>query len=867
MPKGGNGGVDNGTDDDDVIEATENKINGGDGDDVIVGTGNADRVNAGDGDDTVTGGAGDDTLYGNDGSNTAVFSGDVRDYTFEDGRGNAFIVSGDDGTDTLKHFDRLVFDNFTIDLTGNNAPLVDDHAMTVSEDGDGSLDLLAGAWDYEGDEMTVTGASAGSLDGSSLTYDAAGSFDYLAVGETAEVVVDYTVSDGTDSSAGSVTVTVEGANDGPVAADDAGSTDENTAITMDVLANDTDVDLSDTHTVDSVSVSSGGGTASIVGNQVQWDPGSDYDYLAAGESAVVELSYSMSDNNGGTSDATATITVNGVNDAPEFAGGDSGSVTAVAVEPDAGEAGPLVFTVEQYTGFQSNNLATLQNYAATHAANYVGETEVIDFTDDPGGFAGEIPGSNPWPAAAATGSSGTGGINDVFFARITTDFSVSEADTYTFRTFNDDGVFLMVDGQLIISDTGYHPEAPFEGSIALSPGDHSLELFFFEYGGEASLELSVRDSSGSYELLGAAGGLAGSANALLTDSGTLDFSDADLSDGHSVSVADGGAGYLGTFVATISDPSQGDGSGQVSWDFTVDNDALVALGEGESLTQTYDVTVSDGNGGEATETVTITMVGTNEAPVVSGVGTTGEVTEDSGDGQVATGTVEATDADASDDLDWSGDAVGTYGTLTVDADGNWEYTLDNSNPDVQALDGDSDPLQDVFTLTVSDGISDATEEVMITINGTDEPEIPEISEGNLEAGSSAIGSVAQAGWYNSADPDHSDFWYVALEAGTVVTIQVDRLESALDPALFIFQGVIDDPLATFGTNIDFNSEPGYIGFADDEIWRSDGPFGDPLFTFTVQETGMYTFIVTNYLSGGDHGGDFQFDYQISVDVD
>lgn len=863
---GNNGGTNNGSDDDDVIDATENRINGGDGDDTILGTDEADRINAGDGDDVITGGAGNDTIYGNDGNDTAIFSGDIRDYSFSDGKGNAFIVDGDDGVDTLKHIDTLVFDNYTLNLDGsNNAALIDNHAVTVSEDGDGTVDLLSGAWDYEDDALTVTSTSAGTLDGSNLTFDAAGSFDYLAVGETAEVTVDYTVSDGTDTSNGTVTVTVTGENDGPVAADDSATTGENTAIMVDVLANDTDVDLSDTHTVDSVSVSSGGGTAAIVDGQVQWDPGSDYDYLAVGESVDVELEYSMSDNNGGSSDASVTITVTGTNDAPELASGGSGSVTAVAVEAGDGEAAPLVFTVEQYTGYQSNVLTSLQNYAANNAADYTAETNVIDFTDDPGGFSGEIPGSSPWPAAEATGASGTSGINDIFFARITTEFSVAEGDTYTFRTYNDDGVFLMVDGQLIISDTGYHPEAPFEGSITLTPGNHTIELFFYEYGGEASLELSVRNSTGEYELLGAIGGIAGPGDTTLTDSGTLDFTDADLSDGHTVSTEAAGTGYLGTFTAYISDPSTGDGSGEITWDFEVDNSALVSLGEGESLVQTYNVTVTDENGDSTTETVTVTLEGTNEAPEASGVGTTGSVTEDSGAGQIAAGTVEATDVDATNELVWSGDAVGSYGSVTVDDDGNWEYTLDNDNAAVQALNADSDPLQDTFTLTVSDGFTTTAEEITLTINGADEPVVPEISEGNLVAGGSAIGSVAQAGFYNSANPDHSDFWYVNLEAGTVVTIRVDRIEAALDPALFVFQGAIDDPLDYFGTSIDFGSEDGYIGFADDQI-PHPGPFGDPLFTFTVPETGLYTLIVTNYLSGGDHGGDFEFDYQISVGV-
>ena len=64
-----------------------------------------------------------------------------------------------------------------------------------------------------------------------------------------------------------------GVNDAPVAVADAGDTDEDTPATIDVLANDTDVDASDTHTVDSVAVTGGVGTASIVANQVVLRPG------------------------------------------------------------------------------------------------------------------------------------------------------------------------------------------------------------------------------------------------------------------------------------------------------------------------------------------------------------------------------------------------------------------------------------------------------------------------------------------------------------------------------------------------------------------------------------------------------------------
>ena len=52
----------------------------------------------------------------------------------------------------------------------------------------------------------------------------------------------YTVSDGVDTATAAVTVTVDPVNDPPVAADDAATTDEDTAATIEVVGNDSDVD-------------------------------------------------------------------------------------------------------------------------------------------------------------------------------------------------------------------------------------------------------------------------------------------------------------------------------------------------------------------------------------------------------------------------------------------------------------------------------------------------------------------------------------------------------------------------------------------------------------------------------------------------
>jgi len=144
--------------------------------------------------------------------------------------------------------------------------------------------------------------------------------------------------------------------------------------------------------------------------------------------------------------------------------------------------------LEQWQGGGAgfSGLAGADAAIAGRLADASGYYSIIDFTDDPGGFAGEIPGSVPWPLDPA---------NDDFAARVSGLLSITTADTYYFRTYADDGVRLRVNGTTIIEDDTYHPEIPLVGSIFLGPGTYAIDLVFFEGGGEASLEFSMAQGS------------------------------------------------------------------------------------------------------------------------------------------------------------------------------------------------------------------------------------------------------------------------------------------------------------------------------------------------------------------------------------
>jgi Ca2+-binding RTX toxin-like protein len=208
----------------------------------------------------------------------------------------------------------------TVTVNGtNDDPFANADTDTTAENATILVDVLANDGDIDdGATLTVIAASApagqgsASVVGNQVQFNPGTDFDYLAVGESVDVTTSYDIEDEHGATASSfLTITVTGTNDGPVANPDSDTTSENAIVLIDVLANDTDADNNAVLTVIAASAPPGQGTASLSGNQVEFDPGSDFNYLAAGESAVVVLTYSIEDEYGSQSSSTVTITIEG----------------------------------------------------------------------------------------------------------------------------------------------------------------------------------------------------------------------------------------------------------------------------------------------------------------------------------------------------------------------------------------------------------------------------------------------------------------------------------------------------------------------------------------------------------------------------
>ncbi|MDF5289573.1 tandem-95 repeat protein [Vibrio parahaemolyticus] len=117
----------------------------------------------------------------------------------------------------------------------------------------------------------------------------------------------YVVTSGGVSESTTVTVNVTPVNDAPVAKDDIATTQEDTAVTIDVLPNDTDID-GDKLSIESVSVPKEQGTVEVVDGKLVFTPAENFNGDA-------EIAYTVTDG-ALTDQATVKVTVNAVNDTP-----------------------------------------------------------------------------------------------------------------------------------------------------------------------------------------------------------------------------------------------------------------------------------------------------------------------------------------------------------------------------------------------------------------------------------------------------------------------------------------------------------------------------------------------------------------------
>ena len=169
-------------------------------------------------------------------------------------------------------------------------------------------------------------------------------------------------------------------------------------------------------------------------------------------------------------------------------------------------------------------------------------------------------------------------------------------------------------------------------------------------------------------------------------------------------------------------------------------------GENDAIAHEMEVVVTDSDGDSGSAVIRVEI--TDDVPTIESFGY--DVTE--GSSTVINGDALAGSAAGADGADfaWTNPAQqGQYGTITLNPNGSYSYTLDNDNAAVKELSKD-ETLTEEFTYTYTDADGDvATGKVTITINGVDNGVV--VTPSDPEAGSETL-TVHESGLADGSTP-------------------------------------------------------------------------------------------------------------------
>ncbi|WP_037422622.1 VCBS domain-containing protein, partial [Shewanella xiamenensis] len=687
----------------------------------------------------------------------------------------------------------------TITITGSNdAPVLTAQSQSVTEDGS----LLTGqmvATDVDTGDSQIFSTTAQTA-GFTLNADGSYSFDpsnaayqHLPAGQTETLSIPITVTDSTGAtSTANLTITLTGSNDGAIiSGTDAGTVTEDTQLTTGGQLAVTDIDDQESAFTAQAKTAGSYGSFTLAADG-HWTYTLDNSLPAVqalGQNATLTDSLAVQSVDGTTH--TVTVTINGHDDGAVIAGVDSGAVTEDSnvttgkittsgqLTISDSDAGQDHFTAQSHVagsyGSFSLDADGQWNYSADNSQTAIqqlkaGETLTDSLTvQSVGGTTHTvtvtITGSNDAPVLTAQSQSVSEDGAKLSGQMVATD--VDTGDTLTFSLAN------AVDGFTLNAD----------GSYSFDPTDAAYQHLAQGQTETLTIPITVTDSTGATSTANLTITLAGSNDGAIisgTDAGTV-TEDTQLTTGGQLTVTDiddqesaftaqaKTAGSYGSFTLAA------DGH----WTYTLDNknSAVQALGQNATLTDSLTVQSVDGT----THAITVTINGHDDGALIAGVDS-GTVTEDSNvaTGKITTsGQLTISDPDAGQDhFTAQTNVAGSYGTFSLNADGQWRYSADNSQTAIQQLKAGA-TLTDSFTVTSADGTNHT---VTVTLTGSnDAPVLTAQSQSVTEDGSRLSGQMV------ATDVDQGDTLHFSI--GTRVagfTLNADGSYS-FDPSNAAYQ--------------------------------------------------------------------------------
>ena len=573
----------------------------------------------------------------------------------------------------------------TVTAVNDNVPVTEDDTLTVDEDSDlTSKNVVENDTDADNDPLILTefsyegdGIVAINTDNVSIDYTPAVDFN-------GPETITYTISDGTDTATGTLTVEVTAINDAPVAVEDELTVIEDADLTSkNVIENDTDVDQ-DTLTLTEVSYTEGGIAAiNSDGVSVDYTPAADFN-------GTETITYTVSD---GTTSTTGTlsVTVTSVNDAPIAVNDlltvdeDSDVTNKNVVENDTDLEEDTLFLTEVTSDENGTVAINTDNISLdyTPAADFNG-TETITYTISDG-----------TDTTTGTLTVTVNPIKDAPVAVADT-FSVDEdaASTSIDVVGNDidvDGDTLILasvtsagSGTVSVNADGvsvdYTPAANYNGTEIIS---YVVSDRSFTATGTLTVTVNALDDTA----IAVADNLTVLEDAVLTSKNVIEN---DLH-GDDITLTLTDVVYTGDGIAAVN-------SDNASVDYTP--------AENYNGIETITYTVSDGTN-SATGTLTVTVTSVNDLPVV--LPDTLEVAEDAA---TTSNDVIANDTDPVEE-----DTL-TLTAVTTDENGTVAINTDNVSIDyTPAADFNG---TETITYTVSDGTDTATGTLTVTVTAVND---------------------------------------------------------------------------------------------------------------------------------------------------
>ncbi|MFJ2319919.1 retention module-containing protein [Pseudomonas sp. NPDC087817] len=268
--------------------------------------------------------------------------------------------------------------------------------------------------------------------------------------------------------------------------------------------------------------------------------------------------------------------------------------------------------------------------------------------------------------------------------------------------------------------------------------------------------------------------------------------------------------------STLTITGFNEATGVVSYSYTlVDNEAHPTANGANTLPEQFAVTVVDDNGTTANATLDVNIIDDLPKAVDDSNTTTASETQLTLTGNVLTNDVQGADRVPTGENAGpitAGTFTGTYGTLVLNANGTYTYTLNPTDADFKNLHGGGNGTE-TFTYTITDSDGDtSTANLVLQIHNNDDPVI--INGLNVEGGEL---TVYEKNLSDGSAPDsaaltqNGTFTITALDG--VTTLTVGGIAVVTNGVAAGFPQSVTTPLGSTLTITGFNAATGVVSYS------------------------------------------------------